>query len=188
MEEYLPISMVNTAAYCLRRFYLSYYLGEASENVHLIEGSFLHEAAYSEPDERSGVLVWSDRLGLVGVIDRLEVTDSGGTRVVEYKLGRAADEAFPSDAVQIAAQAVALAESRGTEASEAAVYYHKSHTRREVGLTDELFGELEMVLASMHGLLENPELPVVSVKPAKCKGCSLHEACQPELTRKRGKR
>ena len=188
MEEYLPISMVNTAAYCLRRFYLSYYLGEASENVHLIEGSFLHESIYSEPDERSGVLVWSDRLELVGVIDRLEATASGGTRIVEYKLGRAAEEAFPSDAVQLAAQAMALAESRGTEANEAAVYYHKSHRRREVSLTEERFIEVERTLEDMQDVLNKRELPSVSVKPAKCRGCSLHDACQPELTRKLRKR
>lgn len=70
--EYLPLSKVNTVVYCPRRFYLEYVLGEAHANHHLIEGHYLHERAYTEPGEESGLWVWSDRLGLLGVVDRLE--------------------------------------------------------------------------------------------------------------------
>lgn len=181
--EYLPISKVNTLVYCPRRFYLEYVLGEVHANHHLIEGHYLHEAAYTEPDELSGVLVWSDRLGLVGVIDRLEYR-KGRPVVVEYKVGKAKEEAHHSDAVQLAAQALALRESRGLLAEEGFVYYHKSHLRRHVAFTPPLFSAVSDAVAEMRRLLASPRPPGVEVPAAKCRGCSVREACQPELWRK----
>lgn len=181
--EYLPLSKVNTVVYCERRFYLEYALGEVYANHHLVEGHYLHERAYTEPGEESGLWIWSDRLGLVGVVDRLEWR-KGEPCPVEYKLGRAQEEAYPSDAVQLAAQALCLRESRGIEARRGFVYYHKSHTRREVPFTKELFRSAEEAVARMRTLLQSPRLPKVAVPRSKCEGCSVREACQPELWRK----
>ena len=107
--EYLPLSKVNTVVYCERRFYLEYVMKEEYINHYLIEGRFLHERAYTEPREESGVWVWSDRLGLLGMVDRLEWR-KGEAWIVEYKVGQAKEEAYLSDAVQLAAQAVCLLE------------------------------------------------------------------------------
>ncbi len=183
--EYLPLSKVNTVVYCPRRFYLEYVLGEVHTNHHLIEGHYLHTRAYTEPGEESGLWVWSDRLGLLGVVDRLEWR-RGEACPVEYKLGRAKEEAYLSDAVQLAAQALCLRESRGIEAQRGFVYYHKSHTRREVVFTPELFHAVEAAVARMRALLQSPRLPRVDVPPSKCEGCSVRGACQPELWRKGG--
>lgn len=181
--EYLPISKVNTFVYCPRRFYLEYILGESLTNHHLVEGRYFHEAAYTEPGESSAVLVWSDRLGLVGVIDRLEYR-RGRPVVVEYKIGKAKENAHHSDAVQLAAQGLALRESRGIVAEEGFVYYHKSHLRRQVVFTSELFNVVNEAVEEMHHLLTVHKLPAVDVPAAKCRGCSVREACQPELWRK----
>lgn len=179
----MPLARVNTVAYCPRRFYLEYILGELYANHHVIEGQYLHERAYTEPDELSGLWVWSDRLGLVGVVDRLEWR-KGEALVVEYKVGRASEEAYLSDAVQLAAQALCLLESRGIEAKRGFVYYHKSHVRREVAFTEALFAAVEKAVARMRTLLGSSRPPGVEVPPAKCGGCSVREACQPELWRK----
>ena len=181
--EYLPLSKVNTVVYCPRRFYLEYVLGEAHANHHLIEGHYLHERAYTEPGEESGLWVWSDRLGLLGVVDRLEWR-RGEACPVEYKLGRAKEEAYLSDAVQLAAQALCLRESRGIKARRGFVYYHKSHTRREVVFTPELFRAGEAAVVRVRALLQSPRPPRVEVPPSKCEGCSVQGACQPELWRK----
>lgn len=181
--EYLPLSKVNTAAYCPRRFFLEYVLGEVYANHHVIEGHYLHRYAYSEPGETSGVWVWSDRLGLVGVIDRLEWRRDGVV-VVEYKLGRAREEAHASDAVQLAAQALCLRETRGIEAKRGFIYYHKSHVRREVVFSHRLFAEVNRTVGLMRDLLRQPRPPKVQVPPSKCQGCSVKDACQPELYRK----
>ncbi len=181
--DYLPLSKVNTVVYCERRFYLEWVLGEVHKNHHLVEGHYLHELAYTEKGEVSGVVVWSDRLGLVGVIDRLEWRGSR-LYLVEYKLGRAGEEAFPSDAVQLAAQVLCLEESRGLKADGAFVYYHKSHQRRPVELTEALFQEVEKAVGRMRRLLTLPQPPRVEVPRSKCEGCSVRPACQPELYRK----
>ncbi|WP_022799405.1 CRISPR-associated protein Cas4 [Thermus islandicus] len=181
--DYLPLSKVNTVVYCPRRFYLEYILGEVHANHHLIEGHYLHQRAYTEPGEESGLWAWSDRLGLVGVVDRLEWR-RGEACPVEYKLGRAHEEAHFSDAVQLAAQALCLSESRGIEAKRGFVYYHKSHLRREVVFTPQLFLAVEEAVARMRALLQSQIPPGVEVPPAKCEGCSVREACQPELWRK----
>lgn len=103
---------------------------------------------------------------------------------VEYKLGRAKEEAYLSDAVQLAAQALCLRESRGIKARRGFVYYHKSHTRREVVFTPELFRAVEAAVVRMRALLQSPRPPRVEVPPSKCEGCSVRGACQPELWRK----
>lgn len=185
MDEtlYLPLSKVNTVVFCPRRFYLEHVLGEVHRNHHVIEGHHLHTRAYTERSERSGVWVWSDRLGLVGVVDRIEY--AGGEPVlVEYKKGRAFPQANHSDAVQLAAQALCLEESRGERARRGAVYYHASRTRREVVFTPELLGQAEAAVAQMRQLLHSPRPPGVVVPPSKCAGCSTREACQPELLRR----
>lgn len=189
MDEhtYLPLSKVNTVVFCPRRFYLEYVLGELHVNHHIVEGHHLHTQAYTERGERSGVWVWSDRLGLVGVVDRIEY--AGGEPVlVEYKKGRAFPQANDSDAVQLAAQALCLKESRGERARRGAVYYHASRTRREVELTPGLLGRAVEAVAYMRQLLRSPRPPGVAVPPSKCAGCSTREACQPELLRRKGGR
>ena len=103
---------------------------------------------------------------------------------MEYKLGRAKEEAYLSDAVQLAAQALCLRESRGIKARRGFVYYHKSHTRREVVFTPELFRAVEAAVVRMRALLQSPRPPRVEVPPSKCEGCSVQGACQPELWRK----
>jgi len=181
--EYLPLSKVNTVVYCARRFYLEHVLGEVHPNHHLIEGHYLHERAHTEPGEQSGLWVWSDRLRLVGVVDRLE-WQRGEICPVEYKLGRTKAEAHLSDSVQLAAQALCLWESRGIKAKRGFIYYHKSHGRREVVFTPGLFLAVEEAVSRMRSLIQSPGPPGVEVPPAKCEGCSAREACQPELWRK----
>jgi len=183
--DYLPISKINTVVFCPRRFYLEYILGEIHKNHHLIEGGNLHSRAYTERGEQSNLWVWSDRLRLVGIVDRLEY-QQGQAVLVEYKKGKAFDQANHSDSVQLAAQALCLEESRGLRPVRGAVYYHASRTRREVVFTPDLRAEVEGSVGQMRGLLQAPRPPQVSAPKSKCAGCSVQEACQPELLRERG--
>jgi len=41
--EYIPISHLNAYAYCPRRFYYEFTLGEMIVNEHVLEGQQLHE-------------------------------------------------------------------------------------------------------------------------------------------------
>ncbi|MEW6045882.1 MAG: CRISPR-associated protein Cas4, partial [Bacillota bacterium] len=69
--EYLPVSMLNQWAYCPRRFYYMYVLGELDVNAPVLEGMLQHERVHEACVEREGetrihrrVYVWSDRLGV----------------------------------------------------------------------------------------------------------------------------
>jgi CRISPR-associated exonuclease Cas4 len=181
--DYLPLSKVNTVVYCRRRFFLEYVFGEVHSNHHLVEGYYLHQQAYTEKDELSGLWVWSDRLRLWGVVDRLEWRH-GKPCIVEYKLGAVREQARLSDAVQLAAQALCLAESRQIQVQQGFIYYHKSHARRPVAFTGELFALVEEAVATMRQLVAAQHPPPVEVGPAKCEGCSVRAACQPELWRR----
>ena len=66
--DYLPISKINTIVFCPRRYFIEVVLNDQTKNHHLIEGDALHERAAREG---VGLRVWSDRLGLVGVVDQL---------------------------------------------------------------------------------------------------------------------
>lgn len=76
MEDYLPISMLNQLEYCERRFYLMYVMGEMEVNVHVLEGTFLHESTHTPGREsEDGIIthrkvqIWSDRLRILGFAD-----------------------------------------------------------------------------------------------------------------------
>lgn len=98
---------------------------------------------------------------------------------VEYKLGRAKEEAYLSDAVQLAAQALCLRESRGIKARRGFVYYHKSHTRREVVFTPELFRAVEAAVVRMRALLQSPRPPRVEVPPPSARGVAYGAPASP---------
>lgn len=96
MEDYLPLAYLNAWEYCPRRFYLEYVLGEMEDNEHIIQGRHLHrnideERVIQEGDTRihQQQWVWSDRLGVSGVIDAVEEQDEQLVPV-EYKKGKMA--------------------------------------------------------------------------------------------------
>lgn len=180
--DYLPISKVNTVVYCPRRFWLEFVAGEVHSNVHTIEGHYLHAQAYTEPNEQSGLWVWSDSLGLVGIVDRLEYRPNQ-TLLGEYKRGKAKPQAHDSDAVQLAAYALALLESRQIKADGGFVYYHASRTRRQIELDAALLSQAQEAVKQMRALLYSRRPPPVTVPASKCLGCSVQEACQPKLLR-----
>ncbi|NMB11820.1 MAG: CRISPR-associated protein Cas4, partial [Firmicutes bacterium] len=123
--EYLPISKINTFAFCQRRFFYEYVLHIQDVNYHVLEGRYLHEDVYAEHDEDAAVWVWSDRLGLVGVVDLIE-HQAGSPIPVEYKKGRR--NHFDGDALQLCAQGICIEEQRNVNVTHGYVYYHA--TRR----------------------------------------------------------
>ncbi len=81
--EYIPISHLNAYAYCPRRFYYEFALGEMIVNEHVLEGQQLHEGvdatgsrARDEKLQIRRVYVCAPRLGLVGFCDLLEVENA----------------------------------------------------------------------------------------------------------------
>ena len=211
--EALPLSLLNDYLYCPRRAALKVVEGWRSANQHTARGDLVHEHADLPGYEVvKGVTllralpVWSERLGLNGKCDIVEVVGipasnlkseisdlkSGGIaalRPVEFKLGKRRQ--WENDDAQLCAQALCLEEMFGTAISRGAVFHADSKRRREVEFTPELRASTERAIGELHALLrpseisnlksEIPRLPPAVFKPA-CEECSLFDICLPQAT------
>src|SRR6266545_1885145 len=213
----LPLSLLNDFLYCTRRAALKAIEGYREENEHTIRGDIAHEHADLPGYEvAKGVTllralpVWSERLGLSGKCDIVEVfphpasghplpSDGRGAggegeriralRPVEFKKGKRRQ--FDNDDAQLCAQALCLEEMFGIVVDSGAVFHAASKRRREVKFTAELRQLTENAIAELHALLaqfeisnlrfEIPKLPPAVFKPA-CEECSLFEICLPKVT------
>src|SRR5947208_7113970 len=78
--EYIPISHLNAYAYCPRRFYYEFTLGEMVVNEHVLEGQQLHErvdqfgsTTRGEKLQLRHIHLCAPKLGLFGYCDLVEV-------------------------------------------------------------------------------------------------------------------
>ncbi len=177
--DYLPISKVNTVVFCPRRYYIEGLLADTVTNYHMTEGSALHDRAKREGE---GVWVWSDVLGLSGVIDQV-TCENGAWVITEFKKGYLADH--KSDQVQLCALAMCFEEVHGVKLTHGYIYYHRTRRRLEVPYTLELRQEVTEAVALMRRLAAQDTYPPVIDNPNKCRGCSVQGSCQPVLARKR---
>jgi CRISPR-associated exonuclease Cas4 len=185
-DDALPISALARLLYCERRAALVHVLGVWAENAFTAAGQVLHERVDSgESTSRPGVRmlravrVRSERLGLAGVIDALEVHEDGAAKsffLVETKRGKR--QKWARDDVQLCAQAMAVEEMTGAAVTEGAIFYDGSKRRRGVTFTPELRLATEQAAARLHTLIAAREVPP-PVADKRCPPCSLVEACQP---------
>lgn len=212
-REILPLSLLNDYLYCPRRAALKIVEGWREANVHTERGDIVHEHSDLPGYEVvKGVTllralpVWSERLGLNGKCDIVEVEAaptsnlksqisdlrSGGItalRPVEFKLGKR--RKWENDDTQLCAQALCLEEMFGVAVPRGAIFHADSKRRREVEFTPELRAKTEAAARELHALLrqsetsslrfEIPPLPLAVFKPA-CEECSLFEICLPKAT------
>src|SRR5438445_7420699 len=132
MTELIPLSALNHYLFCPRRAALIHVEGIFEENEHTIRGDIAHEHADLPGYEvAKGVTllralpVWSERLGLNGKCDIVEVEADSTSNLkspisnlklphfksltpVEYKVGRR--RVFENDDAQLCAQALCLEE------------------------------------------------------------------------------
>lgn len=209
MTELLPLSLLNDHLYCPRRAALKLVEGWRSANQHTERGDIVHEhsdlAGY---EVVKGVTllralpVWSERLGLNGKCDiveveprstctnlKSEISNLKSLRPVEFKLGKRRQ--WENDDAQLCAQALCLEEMFNVFIPRGAVFHADSKRRREVEFTPELRARTEAAVKQLHALLaqsqisdlksEIPPLPTAAWTPA-CEECSLFEICLPKAT------
>jgi CRISPR-associated exonuclease Cas4 len=207
MPEALPLSLLNDLLYCPRRAALKAVEGWRGANEHTVRGDIVHEHADLPGYEvAKGVTVlralpvWSDRLGLSGKCDVVEVqslksgvqslksevesesphvASSASLVPVEYKKGKR--RAFENDDAQLCAQGLCLEEMFGVRVERGAVFHAASKRRREVEFTAELRKMTEEAIGELHRLAASGSVPAAVFKPA-CEECSLYEICLPQVT------
>jgi len=160
-----------------------------TDNLHTLRGQAVHKQV-DQPgvETRAGLRVeralpvWNDRLGLIGKADVVEFEADGIPHPVEYKHGSRSKAAWIAacDDLQLAAQALCLEEMTGRVVPRGAIYYATSKRRRTVPITADLRRRVEDVTAAVRAQIDAGELPP-PVNDARCKQCSLIEACQPSL-------
>ena len=188
----IPLSALQHWAYCPRQCALIHLEQAFDDNLHTLRGNAVH-AQVDKPgvDTARGVRseralpLWHDSLGLIGKADVVEFSPGGAPYPVEYKHGnrhKAADIAACDD-LQLAAQALCLEAITGKPVPEGALYYASSKRRRVVPITAALRQAVADTAQAVRDMLQGTRLPppLVGEQAAqRCRGCSLHDRCQPE--------
>jgi CRISPR-associated exonuclease Cas4 len=188
-DDFQPIAALNDLLFCERRCALHRIEQIWEDNVATLEGTLQHQRADSGKLEHTpegrvarAVLLRCARLRLVGKADVVEFrrgVDGGEVPYpVEYKRGRR--RKWDNDDVQLCAQALCLEEMLGIHVPGGAVFHVKSKRRRDVAFTPELRAKTEHAARRLHELVASGLTPPPVLRP-RCRGCSLHEFCLPEL-------
>jgi CRISPR-associated exonuclease Cas4 len=193
MDPSLPISALQHFAYCKRQFALIHLEQAWSDNHFTAEGNILHarvdrqeaETRGAKNSERS-VAVHSERLGLHGRLDLLEVfSERGGFKryvPVEYKRGKR--KVMEWDRIQLCAQALCLEEMLGVEIAEGALWYWQERLREVVLIDERLRADTRDCIDGARVVLMSQVTPAPSADAKLCKACSLVDICAPDVVRK----
>lgn len=189
----LPISALQHWAYCPRQCGLIHLDQAFDDNLHTLRGQAVHQQVDQPGVEvRKGLRVeralplFHDALGLIGKADTVEFEPDGTPYPVEYKHGsrhKSADIGACDD-VQLAAQALCLEFMTGRPVAEGALYYAASKRRRTVAINASLRTRVPMLADEVRSMLASGQLPPPTPDERRCKGCSLHDRCQPEALRR----
>lgn len=184
-DDYPPLSALNDYLFCPRRCFLHRVEGVWVENAHTLTGSRDHRRVHAAKDNDTvaagrtarGLRLVSHTLKVQGVADMVEFP-GGVPFPVEYKRGKR--RKWDNDDAQLCAQAICLEEMLGVEVPTGAVFHVKSKRRRVVPFSAALRADTRWAAERLHELLRATVAPAPVLHP-KCRQCSLHAVCLPEL-------
>lgn len=203
LPELLPARMLNEFVYCPRLFYYEWVEGVFESSADTIDGQAKHSRVDTEPGampvagevgpeliHSRSVSLSSERVGLIAKMDLVESDpgsgESNSVRPVDYKKGKPREidgalVAWPSDRVQIAAQALVLRDN-GYSCDEGILYYATTKQRVRVVIDDALITETEQFLVQARNTAISNQIPDPLVDSPKCPRCSLVGICLPDET------
>ncbi len=184
MEHSIPISALQHYAFCPRQCAYIHIERAWDDNYLTAKGSQLHERVHSSEAEtrgnirsERGVQVCSEKLGVHGQLDLLEVDrGSGAVMPVEYKRGK--PKVADCDRIQLCAQVLCLEEMTGQRIDKAAIWYWQVRRREWINVDDALRKSTLAVINATKKLLDSGRLPP-AVYSTSCKACSFFERCAP---------
>ena len=183
-EVEVPISALEHWSYCPRQCGLIHVEQTFDENLYTIRGRLAHQRVDAGEESGSpdgvrvlrGVVLWSERHGLRGKADVVELRRDG-PYPVEYKVG--ARRGRHAD-LQLCAQALCLEEMLGVSVPRGAVYYAALRRRHEVTFDPALRARTEAAAAGVRAMLTAQSLPPAR-NDRRCLRCSLLESCRPAV-------
>ena len=180
----LPIALVAQHAYCPRCAWLEAH-GDTVDVAQIAEGKEAH-VAVDDPSTRrtkrlTSVGLQSERLGVTGRCDVVEVGDGGAVTVVEHKATPVRRKLPVSlrTQVQLALQAMCL-EEMGYEVAGAEVWNATLRRRVEVRLDNDLRDLALEHLEACRAVVMSPEPPPPLEDDPRCYRCSHVSICLPD--------
>lgn len=203
LPDLLPARMLNEFVYCPRLFFYEWVEGVFESSSDTLDGQAKHTRVDSGPSamptaaEVNGetihsrsVTLSSERVGLTAKLDLIEndvsATDGKFVRPVDYKRGKPRDvdgvpTPWPSDRIQIAAQALVLRDN-GYSCDEGILYYAATKQRVRIGIDDALIAETEELIEQARQAAVSDQIPEPLMDSPKCPRCSLVGICLPDET------
>ena len=188
MDNPIPISAVQHYAFCPRQCAYIHIEQLWQDNYLTAKGNQLHERVHSNEAEQRGnlrtergVQVYSDRYGLTGKLDLLEIkSGSGRLTPVEYKRGKPKTD--DCDRVQLCAQVLCLEEMRDIAIQRAALWYWQVRKREWIDVDTTLRALTVETIQATRKLLEDGSIPPAVYSPS-CRACSFFgDTCHPRKT------
>ena len=173
LPDYLPARMLNEFVYCPRLFFYEWVEGVFEHSGDTVEGAVQHKRVDKEgpglrrPEELEGaektrsVTLASEEHRLIAKMDLLDIAD-GIVTPIDYKHGKPLEngevlEAWPSDRVQLAVQAIIL-RNNGYTCEEGIIYYAATRQRVRVPIDDAL---VEQTIGYAHEARRTAEVSVI---------------------------
>lgn len=204
-EEMLQLSGIQHYVLCPRQWALIHMEQYWEENGLTTEGSLLHtnvdnpfyrETSASNVLTLRGLRISSQRLGLSGIADAVEIIPHSEERMsktklleskkynmlpIEYKRGTS--KINDCDRIQVTAQAMILEEQFKIHINQGAIFYWQQRHREYFEITEDLKRQTEEISHEMHKILESKIIPK-SEKKRHCQKCSLIDYCMPGISQK----
>lgn len=188
-DDQVPLSAIQHYSYCPRQCALIHVEQVFDENLFTMKGRWAHDKVDVEHVRSANgyrivtaLPVWSDKYGLVGKCDVVELR--GETPYpVEFKHGPRKGNVY--DDLQLCAQAICLEEMFGVSVTEGAIYHISSRRRRVVQFTDNLRNQVLTAASGVRALRTADKLPP-AVNDERCVHCSLQDVCMPQWTHGHG--
>ena len=184
-EPVVAISAIEHHTYCPRQCALIHSDGVWADNPHTIRGHRAHRRVDNPASSRTergrhvlrAVPLWSERHGLSGRADVIEIHPDNTIIPVEHKAGvphgRTAD-------LQLCAQAICLEDMLQTPVPEGYVWYGGTRRRNRVVFDHHLRSETLNAVAEIRAQLMSAQLPAAP-NDTRCAECQLREHCLPEV-------
>lgn len=183
-EPIVAISAIEHYVYCPRQCALIHCDGVWSDNRHTVRGARAHRRVDSGEHRRErgrlvlrAIPLWSERLGLTGRADAVEI-ENGRVAPVEYKAG--VRHGIAAD-LQVCAQALCLEEMLAIGIDEGFVWYGGTRRRERVAFSDALRLKVVEVVHAIRTQLMSGRLPDAP-NDRRCSECQLLHHCLPALT------
>lgn len=188
-EDRITIGVVAHQVFCSRRAWLEVH-GERTDTAQVAVGVDDHRAVDDETSSRPkrlrAVDVSSERLGVHGRCDSVEVGDDGRLTVVEHKAAPVRRRSVTTDAqeVQLALQVLCLRDA-GLDVAGAAVWFSTTRQRVEVSLTGDLIERAADAVVQTRRVLASSAPPAPLEEDDRCRMCSHVSVCLPDEHRGR---